>query len=434
MTSGISPQTSSISDATLALHIAELDRRLVRSVSPDEFLGLLYGDGRIVITTSSTETERGSCRVLTRGEAVEFLSTRSNAYVYPATFFGNYPRKELLKDLLAFVVDLDDVEFAGLRNLLDEFDRTPAVQPSYVVKTGGGYHLWYLLTDPIEYRKRWSDKLEAINKALYDFWSRNAGGCVCDLACCSIPHGFRPPGSLNKIGGQTLCYQVNPIARTNIVELADFFGVDLTSKDGGVIDFKPVSDSGASRKRASAKHRKAVAKQGSRSERLYEWTLGEIPHRTLRGNRYLSMFCLSGIAYDCGIPRERLRKDLERLVSENWASGIHPVKKHEIDNAMRGYCPEYASLKKSTRESMLGWHFGPSQKRNYGSAHKSREEHIREVHKLRRVKSINQIVGAISENPSASKAEIARMSGLSYPTVLRYYELAKRIADGIGAL
>lgn len=430
----ISSQTSAASGDELRMHLEELERRLVRSVSPAEFLTLLYGDGRIVITTSSTETEKGSCRVLSRDEAVEFLATRSNAYVYPATFFGNYPRKELLKNLIALVVDLDDVEFAGLKNLLDEFDRTPEVRPSYIVKTGGGYHLWYLLTDPIEYRKRWSDKLEAINRSLYDFWSMHAGGCVCDRACCSIPHGFRPPGSLNKIGGQTLCYQVDSIARTDIIGLADFFGVELTSKNGGTIDFKPIADDDARRKRSNGSRRKFAAKKGSRSEKLYEWTLGEIPHRTLKGNRYLSMFCLSGIAYDCGIPRERLREDLERLVQQNWASGSHPVKRHEIDNAMRGYCPEYASLRKSTRESMLGWHFGPSQKRNYGASHKSREEHIREVHKSRRVKSINSIVGAISENPDACKAEIARISGLSYPTVLKYYELAKGIADGIGSL
>jgi hypothetical protein len=360
-------------------------------------------------------------------EALEFLSSRSNAYVFPAAFYGDFPKKELLRDLLGFVVDIDDVSYAGLENLLDEFEAEPRLEPSYLVKTGGGYHLWYVFGDPVEYRKRWLKKVDEINDALYDFWFEHAGGCVCDKACRGIPHGFRPPGSLTKGGDPVVCFRRERSLAVSITDLADTLGVSLVKRDGGIIDFQPVGDEPSPT--PSPVTRKGTARGTMRARNLYDWTLREVPQRTRKGNRYLSLFCLAGLAWGCGVAKEEVRRDLERVVADNWSNGSDPVRKHEIDSAMRGYCYDYATLRRSTREELLGWNYGPPQKRNYGDEHRTRSEHMEEVNEARRVRSITRLQKALKKNPDATKKELQRMTGLSYPTVLRYYDTARALSS-----
>lgn len=414
-------------------HLDCLERRCFRLVSPSDFVSSLYGKGsRFLVSTSTTESEKGTYKAYDFDDGLEFIGTRANAYIYPVSFFGHCPKGDLVKDLLAFVVDMDDVELAGLENLLDEFDRCPEMAPTHIVRTGGGYHLWYLLVDGIQWRKRWNQRLAEVNEGLYRYWSNHAGGCVCDHACRSIPHGFRPPGSLSKDGRTaTVCYQVGEGERVSIYDLADALGVSMTYRDGTPIDLSPIDGYDEIAKKAKKTSREI---KPNRHPRLYEWTLEQVPKRTMRGNRYLSMFCLAGLAWDCGIPVERLRSDLERLVRDNWTSSANPVRHHEISSAMSGYCPDYASLKKETREELLGWRYGPSPKRNYGAKHKTREEHMTAVNRKRSLAALFAVEEAIAANPSASKKQIAADAGVSYPTVLKYYQRAMshyREAGGI---
>lgn len=396
-------------------------------VSPVGFLRLLYGDdGGVLVSTSTTAEEKGTCRLLTIEECLEYVSNRSNAYIFPARFFAPLPKKDLTKDLLAFVVDLDDVMLAGLRNLLRDIEECPQLTPSHIVKTGGGYHLWYVLTTPIQWRKRWTGKLEEVNAALYDFWHIHAGGCICDTACKSIPHGFRMPGAKTKTGEETICFQVGEVAYTSVYDLAEALDISLCYRDGEKIDFAVIDDEKPRAERKPADYPKTKA---NRHPGLYEFTLREIPRKTWKGHRYLSMFALAGIAWDCGIPKQQLRADLEELVKTHW-TGKDPVLKAEIDNALKGYNAEFAAMRRETREDLLGWRYpGKSPKRNYGEKHKTRSEHMREVHRVRKASSLIKLMTAITEQPKANKRELSKIAGLSYPTVLKYYDRAREIAD-----
>ena len=76
-----------------------------------------------------------------------------------------------------------------------------------------------------------------------------------------------------------------------------------------------------------------------------------------------------------------------------------------------------------TLEEWLGWEFQRRAKPKNNQA-----DHLRGIADKKRGHSLSLVVDALREDPTATKAAIARKTGLSRPTVIKYYDAAKLMA------
>ena len=97
--------------------------------------------------------EQGIGRYVEQGDA-------KRLYIYPASFHIGTHHHISMQDrfinyLYAFCVDIDDVNEKGLYKLFENAwnkENRLIPKPTYIVNSGGGVHLYYVLTEPLKFR------------------------------------------------------------------------------------------------------------------------------------------------------------------------------------------------------------------------------------------------------------------------------------------
>lgn len=144
------------------------------------------------------------------------------------------------------------------------------------------------------------------------------------------------------------------------------------------------------------------------------------------GNRYMALVMLAGVAYMMSNPPKPLdevRKDFLALLDTSWAHlGNPPLTAKEIESALKGYKESNIRSKKGIID-VLGFDpFLPPAKRNG----RTRSEHLQVYVPQQRKKKLHDknvaLIAHARQAGATTKAEVARQTGLSYPTVLKYWE------------
>lgn len=192
----------------------------------------------------------------------------------------------------------------------------------------------------------------------------------------------------------------------------------------------------------------------SRNRGLYDYTLKRIYEETKPGSRYMSMFVLAGIAYNCNVSKSAVEHDFEALMDSEWGhkpspTDGKPITQQDIKSALSGYNPIGCLRPKEMIEDVLGWSYGPSAKRNG----RNRHEHLwedwyvedvdgsqkkvvntaRENRRLassksrdcaasvKRESSLRRLSNYLQEYPSASKRSACKELSMSRTTVTKYW-------------
>ncbi len=194
-----------------------------------------------------------------------------------------------------------------------------------------------------------------------------------------------------------------------------------------------------------------------RARGLYDNTLSRIREETKPGSRYMSMFVLAGLAYNCSVSRAALGHDLETLMNSDWGrkpspTDGGPITSKDIKSAMLGYNPIGALRPRWMVEDVVGWSYDPPAKRNG----RNRRDHlwsdwyvegsdgsIKQVvntardnrrlasaksrgcaAKSKRESSIKRLGAFLADHPAASKRAACTALGMSRTTVTKYWEAA----------
>lgn len=136
--------------------------------------------------------------------------------VSPASYAGRRPMLDRAHELFALVFDLDGVkvedgEPVGLADLLYQMTDVPGIRPpllptpTYIVSSGTGLHLYYMLDEPI---RVWPNVCEALRVFRNALTRRCWNQYVTDLSDApqleSVVQGFRMVGSMAKDGEQVV--------------------------------------------------------------------------------------------------------------------------------------------------------------------------------------------------------------------------------------
>lgn len=134
----------------------------------------------------------------------------------PISYAGKNRTAENARFLYAFAVDLDLVKMqgddpVGLRTLwnnhIETADRIP--KPTFIVSSGTGLHLYYVLTDPVAMFKDTSRRLQDLKRDLTSLiWHDTIVDIqsVKDIQQEGIYQGFRVPGTITKKGDRARAF------------------------------------------------------------------------------------------------------------------------------------------------------------------------------------------------------------------------------------
>ena len=148
---------------------------------------------------------------------VNALSVMDKAdIISPVSYVGRRPLMDAAHELYALVFDLDNVRRGedgspdGLRDLLYQMEPADGFgpllpRPTYIVSSGTGLHLYYLLDRPI---RLWPNALEALDAFRAAFtarlWNRYVTSSYLEPQVEAVTQGFRMVGSRAKDGEQVV--------------------------------------------------------------------------------------------------------------------------------------------------------------------------------------------------------------------------------------
>ena len=353
--------------------------------------------------------------------------------------------------LHGIAIDLDGVGMLELETLFLGVEQEQIPAPTYLVNSGHGVHVYYVFENPVPLYPAVIDHLQRLKRGLTDVvWTRETSTYKpTERQYQGIFQGFRMPSSHSKIGrGKARNkYPVEAYRwwrRVTLEYLNQFVAPEYRV---------PVSPDYASWEWADEGHltldeakklypewyqkriiEKKPAGQWVSNPALYKWWLEKLQRNDSEvrdGNRYNCIAVLFIMAIKCNIEREFVLQDALELVEPFNELTIRPENeftREDVFNAIKYYKPSYARYSINAIEARTGIKIERRQKPK-----RSQVEHLKRERAVQMVtnpdwregngrKPKKEMVLEWRKNhPDGIKAECVRETGLTKPTVYRWW-------------
>jgi hypothetical protein len=383
----------------------EILRSHFSELNPEDYLGFIFPDrDELVVVFGSLKDKEG--RVIEKGtitrvhkDDVWGLAWRSNAYIPYATFIKNYYHSKTLETVRAFVVDLDNVTSRNLNKLL-RYGLNMLPKPTYLVNSGKGVHLVYVLSEPQPVKGyRWS--VNALNTAIQEAYE-----VLGQLDKHPAMHPYRFPGFQTKINTVATVFKIGE--PYSFEELMEVFKVSRRTQRKG------------RREKKKGQCKVLYLPNGKRA--FFEWVLWKLfKNPPIPGRRHNSFFALGIIAYKCKreVPEWEAVEAVDMVYDDMERYNLHiGFTREEAHRAFeKGYNPKAVRVRWKYLCELLGWEYRPN-KRNG----RTREEHLKYLQKIRQVQKeekeehIKRLLAR-----GYTKTEIAEMLGMSRRNLYKTY-------------
>ena len=376
----------------------------------------------------------------------------------PISYAGKARTAENARMLYAFAVDVDKVKVrsdgmpVGIMSLWDaqimNMERLP--RPTYIVSSGTGIHLYYVLEQPIALYKGVVRELQVFKHELTRLIWNDA---VCDIQSAKeiqyegIYQGFRMVGTLTKTGGRARAFETGE--RVSMEYLNEF------------VAEKYRVTSAASRQRGAMSLDEAKAKYPEWYDRriinheprgtwhvnraLYDWWKEQIRSGAVVGHRYYCLMTLAVYAQKCSyydaeknphpVTLEELTQDAFELM-DVFEAMTQDERNHftnaDVLDALEAFNERYVSFSRASIEYKSGIAI-PAAKRN----RQKQADHLEEARAIRDIRMKRQgknwrdgsgrpskkmdVIAWRKEHPDGSKADCIRALQLSKPTVYKWW-------------
>ena len=334
---------------------------------------------------------------------------RSDLYVPPCDFFKNVYKKPMLAKLFAMVLDIDDMDPDTLGRLMDRIKSRELPQPSLVVNSGSGVHLYFNFTEPVDALKRRLPALRAILTKLADIF---AGYGRMDRH--PLTQSFRPVGSQTKLGDVATGFIAGD--RWTVEHLAALCAVDLGGNFGPLDIIKDPPTPKPKKKKTSN-----VAFMPNAKRKFFRHCAERVFKFTDLGSRYMALFGIAIVGYKTHTPRAEVIAEMESLVKIwNRRHPENPVEWREIDKAMEGYSQKFLMVRSSTLEEYFGWQFERKIPRR-GQTRADQLELARAVKDAKiPLKKRQAIANYLKKHIATTVTEISTALNISRPTIMKY--------------
>ena len=373
----------------------------------------------------------------------EFIIDNPMTLCSGLSYRGKRNRIENAQKLHALIFDLDSVGFREFENLFWRLGKKhmetlrAMPMPTYIVTSGSGLHLYYLMDDPIDLYPNIKLQLKQMKYEMTRiFWDPGTTTKEESAQYQGIAQGFRMVGSTNNKHGN---FRIRAFRTGKPVSLAllnsylvEKYRVDLNYK------FHPTS---CSLEEARVKwpewYEKRVIGGQKRGQwvvkdDLYKWWLRQLQeNKVIGGHRYFYLMCLAIYAVKCGVSKKQLRADM-KAVFDTLANIHHENEftQKDVESALEAYDKGYYCFTRDDISKLSGIQILPN-KRNG----QKQKDHLFIIRGIRELKSkLGQKVSGGGRpivasdvykwrraHPEGRKIECERTLGLSRHTVLKWW-------------
>ena len=367
----------------------------------------------------------------------EFIENNPMTLCSGLSYRGRTNRLAHAQHMNALVFDLDCVGKDELLTLFLRMGQEPGLrrlpQPTFLVMSGTGLHIYYVFDEPIELYPNIKLQLKNLKYDLtFKIWEYKATSQEKQIQYQSINQGFRMVGSKN----DKYDLPVKAFKTGDKVSL-DYVNAYTDEIENQVDIRKPFRPSQYTREEAKEKfpewYQRVVVEKNRNQKKwdikrdLYDWWLRQ-SHKVKGGHRYFYLMCMVIYAVKCNIPKEEVEADMYDKFDElSQIEHSNPLTEEDIKSALETYDRQYYNFKIDDIEKLTDIRIERN-KRN----HRKRKDHIKVMNGM---KLIKRELGELKEGrpskekllkeyinrfPEKNPTDIARDLGISRTTVYKY--------------
>ena len=354
----------------------------------------------------------------------------------------------------AIIIDLDGVGLKELRNLFLRMDLRNghpfAVPiPTFIASSGKGVHLYYVLEEPVDLFPNIKMQMKSLKHDLtFRIWDYKATSQLKSIQYQSINQGFRMVGSINdKYGTQVRAYRtggrvsieyLNGFVKSK-VDLSQRFRPSKMTKEEAQIKFPEwyarTFDENGEKRKDRPKNGKWDIKgkvHGDDPFALYHLWMRQTD-LAKGGHRYFFLMCMSIYASKCDVPKAKLRKDMQTVFEElKTIEHENPLVKEDMESALEAYSKEYWNFTIDNISKLTDVRIEKNKRNGRKQAqHLARARAVQVLdypegewrNKDGRPTAQQTVTEWREANPEGRKIDCQRETGLSRPTVLKWWDV-----------
>lgn len=300
---------------------------------------------------------------------------------------------------------------------------------TFVVNSGTGLHLYYVLESPVAMYPQNQKFLKELKYVLTRrIWNRFTSK-IEDPQVQGVLQGFRVVGSGTKLG---LDYPVvayrygKPVSLEYLLQYVPDTNGDL-QRVTGILEKGTLSIEEAKKKYPDWYERRVV--RGERRGRwtvkrdLYDWWLRKIETEIHVGHRFYGIMTLAIYAVKCSIDEDELRRDADRLMKIFDDMSYEDSNRFTVEDVVKAlemYNENFVTFPRADIAKYSGIPIPPN-KRNW----RKQDEHLLYI---RGVRSVKQSMGdVVSGGGRPDKEHLVREYMISHPEVRKKTEIAEAL-------
>lgn len=375
----------------------------------------------------------------------EFVSGNKLALCSGLSYRGRVNRLENAQKMHALIIDLDSVTINELKTLLLRMGKEPGYrtipQATFLVLSGTGVHLYYLLDKPIDLFPNIKLQMKALKYDLtFKIWEYKATSLEEQIQYQSISQGFRMVGSIND--KYNLPIKAFKIGDTVSIDYLNSYAIEEDNKVNLEYKFKPSKYTIDEAKEKFPDWYERVIIEGNKTPNkwhikkdLYYWWLRQMD-KVKGGHRYYFLMCIAIYGVKCDVPKFEVEKDMRKIFKDiSKIEHSNKLTEEDLKSALEAYDRAYFNFTIDDIVKLTDIQIVKN-KRNY----QSQKHHLEEARMIRDLRMKRQgkkwtdnngrpkgsgtkeklILNYIENNPLATPTEISRDLKISRTTVYKY--------------
>ena len=371
----------------------------------------------------------------------EVVSRDNFCLMSPISYAGKTRDSSFGREIYALAFDLDGIQTRikdgeewpyGLANFFHQVDKMGIMpRPTYVVSSGTGVHLYYVLERPVPLFENIVEQLEILKKELTRMmWHDSISKLVDEIQYEPVCQGFRMVGTITKKGERVKAFETGK--KVTIEYLNEFVRDEYKAKE---FTYKSDLTLEQAKNKYPEWYQKRIIEQKARgtwtfNRAVYDKWLERLPIEAKLGHRYWSVWVLAVTAMKCGISYDELEKDafgLIEVMNRKDENKLDPFTEDDVLAALEGYDS--------------AWYTYPIDKMSYRSdipIQKNKRNGRKQADHLKRARAVQMVDYPNHEwagrpdkqkiveewrdqNPNGSKRQCKDETGLTYPTIRKWW-------------
>lgn len=375
-------------------------------------------------------------------ELERLIDEKRDAVISPVSYHGIQRTDKNARFLFAIAIDLDGIESeSNLREFFYQInERENIPKPTYLVCSGNGLHLYYVLETPVAC---YENNLKALRRYKRELtrkvWNRYVTEEYEKPQYEAVTQPMRLVGSVTKSGGIVRAFETG---KKVSLEYLDSF-VSAENKIGSLASSGKMPIVIAKQLYPDWYERRIVKKLPRRTWQcnrgLYDRWLERIRTEAFEGHRYFCIMALAIFAIKSGVSYEELERDALSLVPvlDSMSSEENRFTEFDVMCALEAFQDSYCTFPRETIQRLTSIELKPQRRNGRKQAeHLEIARTARDIHQRAkgtkwtdgngRKSKYDEVQSWRKENPDGTKADCIRETGLSKPTVYKHWETEKQ--------